>query len=66
LTKKDVESTEQALYLIERAMRKVGVFENIVNVDYYGHFVSFVDTKLGNLTEDELNAYGKQFETSEE
>lgn len=64
-TKKDVESTEQALYLIECAMRKAGVFDSIVNVDRDGYFISFTDTKLGALSDEELAAYGKQFDESE-
>lgn len=65
LTKKDVVSTEHALFLIECAMRKAGVFDNIVNVDYYGYFISFVDTDLGTLSDDELAKYGEQFNEAE-
>jgi len=65
LTKNQVTSEEHALYLIECAMRKAGVFPSIVEVDYYGYFIKFVDTKLGTLTPEELAAYGKRFDESE-
>lgn len=62
----DGEKEVHALYLIECAMRKAGVFGNIVTLDYNGNVVSEPSTELGNLSDDELEEYGKQFDESEE
>lgn len=66
LTKDKVQNEEHGLYLIECAMRKAGIFGGIVETDYYGDFIRFSDTGLGAKTDEELDAYGKQFDESEE
>lgn len=54
-----------ALYLIESAMRKHGVFPTIVEFDYYGNPIKELGTELGALTDQELEKYGKQVEQVE-
>lgn len=61
-----VKSEEHAMAIIEQAMRKAGVFENIVKVDWHGNFVELMDTKLGNVSDEELKALVDSFEASED
>lgn len=61
LERNDVQSDEHGLYLIECAMRKAGIFGNIVEVDSYGYLIKFTDTGLGGMSDDELAKYGEQF-----
>lgn len=62
----DSEKQTYALYIIETAMRKAGYFPNIVLIDYYGGFIEELSTDLGNLSDEELKEYGKQFEVNDE
>jgi|ERR1035437_996814 hypothetical protein len=55
-----------ALYIIECNMRKYGVFGDIVEVDYNGGVVKEHSTGLGNLSDDELTEYSKQFKQEDE
>ena len=56
----DSEKTQHALYLIEIAMRKSGIFPSIVEVDYQGQFVKFLSTNMGAMTDKELEAVRKK------
>lgn len=62
----DAQKLSHALYLIECTMRKMGIFPNIVELDYYGQAMKELTTNLGTMTDQELREYGKQFDESEE
>lgn len=60
-----IESLEHGLALIEQAMRKAGMFGDIVRVDRYGQVLEFLSTDLGNKSDAELAELIEQFETQE-
>ncbi len=57
-----VENEDHAMLLIEQAMRKHGVFPNIVEVDYYGGFNKFVNTKMGRWKDKTINSRLKKYQ----
>ncbi len=53
---------KHAMLLIEQAMRKAGVFENIVEVDYHGQFMKFLSTGMGKLKDKTISQRLKKYE----
>lgn len=56
---KSVIDSDHGFALIERAMRKTGVFENIVSTDYHGNFCEFlsVPKNIINLSDKKLQEF---------